>query len=453
MKHFFKYLKAPLERLCFPKVNASLLLLLATVGALAIANSPLMSYYQEILSFPVSIRIGELQLFSHHGEAMMLSEFVNDALMTVFFFVVGLEIKQEILVGELSSLKKALLPIFAALGGMVIPVAMYFLVCHEAPGSMGAAIPMATDIAFALAVLGVLGKRVPYSLKIFLTALAVVDDIGGIIVIAIFYSGHIAWIYLALSALLLLIMFVAGRIGVHSTGFYYAMGFLVWLLFAQSGIHPTIAGVLAALCTPAQTKVHLERLRERLRLLFDAMPKDQHREAKGAMVLSHHQLDIMNSIRKTSRHAISPVQIMESELSPLVNYLILPLFAFVNTGIALGDITSDGLFGVPLAITLGLFPGKAIGIFLFTLLAVRLGICALPEGMNSKNLFSISILGGVGFTVSLFVANLSFGANGHMELLTQAKLGIFVGTLLSALIGLWSLSKVLPQAKSTAKAH
>lgn len=425
------------------KLDSSVLLLLMGLSAIIIANSPLSEMYKTFLSHPVNIEVGRYSLFSHHGEPMTVAEFVNDALMAVFFFVVGLEIKQEILVGELSSTKKALLPIIAAIGGMIIPVLLFYLFCHSGPESRGAAIPMATDIAFALAVLGILGSRIPYSLKIFLTALAVVDDIGGIIIIALFYSSHVALIYLIIASVLLLIIYVSGRRGVHSSFFYYIMGFVVWTLFLMSGIHPTIAGVLVALCAPARTKIHLGNLQNKLHSLFNMLPKSDHRESGGAVVLSHEQINIVNSIRETTRNSISPVQMMESELAPIVHYFILPLFAFVNVGIDLSDIDINSILGLPLAVTLGLFPGKAIGIFAFTYLAIKTKVCSRPKGMTYKNLLGLSILGGIGFTVSLFIANLSYNSHEMITLLNQAKLGIFIGTILSALFGLYILRVAL----------
>lgn len=427
----------------FKKIfEGSTMLFLLSAIAVIIANSPLNDIYQEFLNYPIKITIGNYNIFSHHGHPMTLSQFVNDALMAVFFFVVGLEIKQEILVGELSSIKKALLPVMAAIGGMIVPVLMFLLICHEQPESLGAAIPMATDIAFALAMLSILGSRVPYSLKIFLTALAVVDDIGGIIIIALFYSSGVEVVYLAIAAIVLIIAYLLGKRGWHRPYFYYIVGFIVWTLFLKSGIHPTIAGVLVALSAPATTHVHLENLQLRLREMFNLLPKGQHKETGEALILSHDQICVINEMRKITRNAVSPVQLMENEVSPLVKNVILPLFAFVNAGVCISDINIDTLFHLPLAITLGLFPGKAIGIFLFTLLSIKIGLCSMPKGMNIKNLFALSIFGGIGFTVSLFIANLSYG--NHLDLLNEAKIGIFVGTIVSAAVGLFLLRSALP---------
>ncbi|WP_286083873.1 Na+/H+ antiporter NhaA, partial [Parabacteroides goldsteinii] len=234
----------PLRRFATQKSSASFLLFMATILAMILANSPWAYAYHHILSYPIDLQIGKFNLFSHHGEPMPMLAFVNDALMAVFFFVIGLEIKQEVLIGELSSVRKAILPVIAACGGMIVPVLFFLLVCNTGPEARGAAIPMATDIAFALAVLGLLGKRVPLSMRIFLTALAVVDDIGGIIIIALFYSGHIAYQPLLISLALLALLYAGGKMRVNNNLFYYIVGFFVWILFLESGIHPTIAGVL-----------------------------------------------------------------------------------------------------------------------------------------------------------------------------------------------------------------
>ena len=423
--------------------NPSVLLFIATIAAIMIANSPWSETYNAFLNFPVQIVIGGVELFRHAGHTMTVSQVVNDALMAIFFFLVGLEIKQELLVGELSSPKKALLPVIAALGGMVVPVLFFFAVAHEYPQSIGAAIPMATDIAFALAVVTALGPRVPKGLRIFLAALAVVDDIGGIIVIALFYSSHIAWLPLGIGFALLGIVFLLGRLRVHTLEPYIILGIAIWALFLQSGIHPTIAGVLLALLLPAGTQVHIGKLSSSLHDLTSRL-RGEAREAKGAVVLSHEQLEIIGEIKETATKAISPVQILEHAIAPLVNYFILPLFAFVNAGITFGGISPEGLLGVPLAILLGLFPGKAVGITLFTWVSIRLRLCIAPEGMTFRRLVSLSVLGGIGFTVSLFIANLSYDSPELVGLLNEAKLGIFVGTILSGVVGYLLLSAIRP---------
>lgn len=448
MKHHAK--QTPLRRLTTLRPNGSVLLFFAAMMAIIFANSGLNGGYQEFLAQEVSVRLGEYSFFMHDGHNMTLIQFVNDALMAIFFFLVGLEIKQELLVGELSSPKQALLPVVAALGGMVMPVLAFLAIASNHPESLGAAIPMATDIAFALAVLGALGKKVPHSLKIFLTALAVVDDIGGIIVIAVFYSTHFSILPLLAALLLLLVIFLGGKLGFYNHAFYYVFGFAVWMLFLESGVHATIAGVLLAFAVPARPKLHLLDLPEELASLVKKLPKGGHRSRAKALVLSEHQVEVINTIQHESGRAISPLQSIEGELSPFVNFFVLPLFAFVNSGVSFGDVNMDSLTGVPLAICCGLVLGKTVGIFGFTWLCIRTKLCQVPAGMTMRNLFGVSILGGIGFTVSLFIANLSYGANGFYDLLNQAKIGIFAGTFMAGLLGYFVLNAILKKEQQEA---
>lgn len=443
----------PLRRFATQKANASLLLFMATILAMVFANSPWAYAYHHILSHPIDLYIGKFAPFVHHGESMPMLAFVNDALMAVFFFVIGLEIKQEVLIGELSSVRKALLPIIAACGGMIVPVVLYFLICNETPAVNGAAIPMATDIAFALAVLGLLGKRVPLSLRIFLTALAVVDDIGGIIIIALFYSKEIAFEPLLISLALLILLYIGGRLRVNNNLFYYLVGFFVWTLFLESGIHPTIAGVLVAFTVPARPVIKLDNFTSEMNGFLNMLDYTEVRHSKKAEVLSPTQIQVLNNIHSLADKTISPLQSIADKLHPLVNYIILPLFAFVNAGVTFGDIQPQSLISIPLAVFVGLFVGKTLGIFSFTYLFVRLRLAMMPTGMSKRNLFGISMLGGVGFTVALFIANLSFaGIEGTgAELLNQAKLGVFAGSFISGVCGYLLLRKVLPVLGKTDK--
>ena len=441
--------KKLVQRLLRLRPNPTILLFIATIAAVIIANTSASDLYNAFLNFPVYVSVGGIELFAHSGHTMTVSQVVNDALMAIFFFLVGLEIKQELLVGELSSPKKALLPIIAAFGGMIVPVLFFFAICHQQPESMGAAIPMATDIAFALAVLASLGERVPKSLRVFLAALAVVDDIGGIIVIAIFYSSHVSWLPLGIGIALLGLILLLGRARIHTLEPYLLIGVAVWALFLHSGIHPTIAGVLTALCLPAGTKVHIGHLSERLSELTSHL-STKAVESNGALVLSHEQLESIQKVRTTAAAAISPVQTLEHAIAPFVNYFILPLFAFVNAGVAFGGFSPEALLGLPAAIFLGLFPGKAIGISLFTWLAVKLRMCSLPEGLTFHRLLPLSVLGGIGFTVSLFIANLSYDTPDIVSLLNEAKLGIFAGTIASGLIGYFWLGSTLPKDDAAA---
>ena len=449
MKNTIHVILRPLQRFAIQKPNASILLFMATVLAMILANSSLEEWYHHILQYPINLKIGNFIPFMHHGEPMSMLAFVNDALMAVFFFMIGLEIKQEILIGELSSLRKAMLPIIAACGGMIVPVLFYFMVCHSAPEVRGVAIPMATDIAFALAVLGLLGKRVPLGMRIFLTALAVVDDIGGIIIIALFYSGEIAYQPLLLSLFLLLVLFVGGKMQVNNPVFYYFLGFFVWMLFMKSGIHPTIAGVLVAFTVPARPAIALDKFTDDMTQYLSLLDYTEVRHSRDTSVLSSKQIQILNNIHLLADQSISPLQNMADKLHPLVNYLILPLFAFVNAGVTFGDIQMSALPGVPLAVFVGLFFGKSMGIFSFTYLFVRMGFATIPTGVNKRSLFGVSMLGGIGFTVALFIANLSFSDMPEIgtDLLNQAKLGVFSGSLISGVGGYLVLKLGLKNVK------
>lgn len=427
-------------------------LIVATVLALVAANIPAVShYYTSLWNYHVSLQIGDFNLFSHHGEPMTLMQFINDALMAVFFFVIGLEIKREVLVGELSSFKQALLPITAACGGMLVPVLIF---SHQAAGTDyigGSAIPMATDIAFSLGVLAMLGKRVPVSLKVFLTTLAVVDDIGGIIVIALFYTTTIEYMLLLYAFGLLVLLVLGAVMHIKSKLYYIAIGIAVWFLFLNSGIHPTIAGVLVAFCIPSTPVTNLKVFIHDMRrcLIRVKMPTDAELE-NSKLILSKEQMNWFKQIESASDKAISPLQDLEDSLHSIVDYVIVPLFAFANAGICFSGMQlSDVYSGVGLAIICGLVFGKFMGIFLFSWVTIKLKLAPMPEFSNWKMLASVSMLGGIGFTVSLFIANLSFGSMGAegAQLLNDSKLGIIIGSILSGILGYAFLSMSLPKKR------
>lgn len=428
------------------RINGGMLLMIVAVFAMIIANSPLANYYQDFWNHPVNMSIGRFNLFSHAGQPMTLMQFINDALMALFFFSVGLEIKREIMVGELSSLRKAMLPVIAAFGGMIIPVGLYFAFAHTDPASRGLAIPMATDIAFSLGVLSLFGKRVPISLKIFLTAFAVVDDIGGILVIAIFYTNDLCVNYLLLSAVVVAILYLGNRFGVMHRIFYIGFGIMMWYFFLQSGIHCTIAGVIVAFLIPAKPRINVQHYIERMRetiAKFPIMKKDKDGTPEK-IVLDNVQIDQLKSIEAASNRVISPLQSLENSMHGWVNYFIMPLFAFANAGVQLSGGAGGETFGaVTLAVFVGLTLGKFVGVYSFTFLAIKSGVVHMPAGMTWKNLTGICLLGGIGFTVSLFIASLSFSGD-HPELLNQAKLGVLLGTVTAGVLGYIVLNMVLP---------
>jgi len=406
-----------------------MLLMIVAVLAMILSNSTWSSYYSGFLDHQISLRFGDFNLLSHHGKPLTMASFINDCLMAVFFFHVGLEIKREILVGELSSVRQASLPIIAAIGGMIVPVMVYLMVEHVSPGSKGMAISMATDIAFSLGVLSLLGKRVPLGLKIFLTAFAVVDDIGGILVIALFYTASIQWTYLLTALGLVAVLQVACWLRVNKKALYLILGVAVWYLFLQSGVHSTIAGVLVAFTIPARPGLKIGKYIDRIRNSINTFPESINENR----ILTNDQIYELKNIEEASDKVISPLQYMEDKLDGLVNYFILPLFAFANAGVVF---TANGelLGSVTWAVALGLILGKPLGIFCFTWLSVKLNWVSLPDGVNWKSIFGVSCLGGIGFTVSLFIANLSFGST-EVALLNQAKLGIIIGTVISGVIG------------------
>lgn len=425
-------------------------LIFATVMALVVANIPgLNTLYNDFWSQPMRLQVGDFNVFSHAGHPMTVIQFINDALMAVFFFSIGLEIKREVLVGELSSFRQALLPIMGAVGGMILPVGLYLLLAYGTDYVEGAAIPMATDIAFSLGVLALLGSRVPLSLKIFLTTLAVVDDIGGIIVIAAFYSTHIDMIFLGYAAVGLAILLVGGGLlKFQSKMFYVLIGGVVWFLFLNSGIHPTIAGVLVAFCVPSVPVYAPEKYIKKIRESIRNFHEEDDADLSQRTILSHEQMDWLKQIESASDKVISPLQDLEDSLHPVINYLIIPLFAFANAGIYLLDMNPMTVVsGISLAIIVGLFIGKFAGIFLFSWLTVRMRLAPMPDGADWKMISGVAMLGGIGFTVSLFIANLSFGDMGAsgLSLLNDSKVGIVVGSLLSGVIGYLVLARFLPK--------
>jgi NhaA family Na+:H+ antiporter len=396
----------------------------------------------------MAISIGNFNLFSHGGHSMNVIEVINDFLMAIFFLSVGLEIKREILVGELSSMKKAMLPIIGACGGMIVPVLVFFLLCPEdAVAQRGLAIPMATDIAFSLGVLAVFKSRVPVGLKMFLAALAVADDLGGIIVIALFYTSNIEMLYLGLSALCVAIMVVGNIANVRRKAFYITVGLVLWYFMLNSGIHSTIAGVIVAFCVPATlvkgTGHYLERIRENV----GKIPVVDFGNLHKTIVLTNDQIHTLKSIESAADKMISPLQDLEDKLHTPINYLVIPLFAFANAGVDLSAMSlASVVSGVSLAVMLGLVVGKFLGVFSFSWIAVKLGIVSLPAGASWKSFASVCVVCGIGFTVSMFIADLSYaglGAEGS-ALLGQAKLGVLLGSIISAAIGCVLLNKTLP---------
>ncbi len=429
-------------------VKAGNPLIVATILALVAANLPVVSdYYFSFWNEEISLKIGDFNLFGHGDSTMNLMTFINDALMAIFFFTIGLEIKREVLVGELSSLRQALLPIIAAIGGMVVPIVIFHFLSVGEEYSRGAAIPMATDIAFSLGVLAMLGSRVPISLKIFLTTLAVVDDIGGILVIATCYTSEIHFNYLLYAGVAIAFLIMGNIWKIQTKMYYILFGLMVWYCFLNSGIHPTIAGVIVAFCIPAVPVFNPKKYIQMIRRSISHFPTESDAQLDSSNhILTRTQMDWLKQIESASDKVISPLQDLEDTLHPLVNFIIIPLFAFANAGISIdGMQMSDITSGVGAAVVCGLVLGKFLGIFSFTWLSVRLRLAPMPYRATWKLIGAVSVLGGIGFTVSLFIANLSFPDAGHLEMLNASKLGILVGSLLSAVLGYLLLNILLPK--------
>ena len=431
-------------------ISSSAVLIFFTVAALFCANIPVVKdWYFGLWQNTVSFSIGNFNFFSHGGHAMSLGAVINDFLMAIFFLSVGLEIKREIKVGELSTRDKALLPIIGACGGMIIPVLVFYLFCPaDAAMQRGLAIPMATDIAFSLGVLASFKTRVPLGLKIFLAALAVADDLGGIIVIALFYTSHIDMMFIALSAVCVAVMVLANIFKCRSKVCFVVIGLVLWYTMLNSGIHSTIAGVITAFCIPATLRKGTGHYLERIRNNVNKFPVIDVDEQHNTIVLTHEEIHTLKSIESAADKMISPLQALEDDLHFLINFIVIPLFAFANAGISLAGMSIGGIFsGVGLAVMLGLVLGKFVGVFSFSWIAIKLGLVKLPANTTWKSFASVCVICGIGFTVSMFIADLSYaglGADGSV-LLDQAKLGVLVGSVAAAVLGCILLNFTLPK--------
>ncbi len=425
----------PFQSFFRKSASSSILLLLAALIAFAWSNSPLAESYHHVWHADVTIRLGPYQL------SKSLLHWINEGLMAFFFFTVGLEIKREMLVGELASLRKALLPVAAALGGMVFPAGIYFLLNRGTPEIAGWGIPMATDIAFALGALAVFGTKLPLGLKIFLSAFAIADDLGAVFVIAVFYTEEIVLHYLFISLILILCLAVANLLWVRWTLLYAILGLALWLAVLGSGLHATLAGIIVAAFIPAKAMYNTDRFVEKVNELMDQIECPP--EGCGFTILMNqkHQ-SAVQSIELACHRVETPLQRLEHVLHPWVAFLVIPLFALANGGLTLGDIDFAQAIASPLTlgILMGLLLGKPLGITLFSYGAVKMNLASLPAGVRWSHIIGASLLGGIGFTMSLFIALLSFTS---VEAISYAKLGILAGSVLSALLGLgvlgWSV--------------
>lgn len=422
----------PFQRFLNIEASGGILLLFFTVLALVWANSSYGHYYHKLWENYLTIGIGNFKLTD------TILHWVNDGLMAIFFFVVGLEIKRELIAGELSSIKQASLPIAAAIGGMVIPAIIYIVVNtnHATEGGWG--IPMATDIAFSLGVLSLLGKRVPLSLKVFLVAFAIVDDLGAVLVIALFYSGEIQWSYLLIGLGLFLILVIFNRLAIRYIPVYMVLGWFIWFMFKNSGIHPTIAGVMIAFTIPMNPRTRYTIFKRRMEQSLKTFEAAGDKEWR---TLTNDQLKAIDNMEDAIGHVQSPVQELEHKLHHFVTFIVMPLFALTNAGVVFKASGIDDFFtDLSGTIELSLILGKVTGIFLFTWISVKLGIGVLPAKVRWVHILGLGFLGGMGFTMSLFISNLAFSAP---LLLNPAKIGILTGSLIAGILGYILLSYTL----------
>jgi len=400
-----------------------------TVLALLLANSPLAESYMAFFHTKIEFNVGSWEL-SH-----TIHHWINDGLMAIFFFIIGLEIKREILAGELSSIKVAILPILAAVGGMAFPALIYSAVTSGTTGAAGWGIPMATDIAFAISVLVLLGKRIPAALVTFLVALAIVDDLGAVLVIALFYTDQIHMLPLVLAGSAFLIMVVLNRFGIHMILPYFIVGLFMWFFMLESGVHATIAGVIAALTIPSRPKRVPGNFREDSRVLLDEY---DHCTSDNTEEMNERQKAILLKLQENINEIGTPAARLEQTLHLPVALIIIPLFALANAGIAV-DLDAFGaaiVTPVSLGVLSGLILGKVLGIFGVAWLAIKLKIASLPKGSSMNQIFGVAFLGGIGFTMSIFVADLAFPNS--PELVFQAKIAILSASLFAGLFGyLW----------------
>jgi NhaA family Na+:H+ antiporter len=418
----------PLERFARNEASGGLVLLACTVVALVWANSPWAAAYVHLWEWPVTIG------GPGFGITASLHHWINDGLMAIFFLVVGLEIKREALVGELASLRRAALPAAAALGGMLVPALLYTLVAHGTPAADGWGIPMATDIAFALGVLALLGPRVPLPLKVFLTALAIVDDLGAVVVIAVFYSGGLAWSALALAAVVLVMLVGLNVSGIRHPAPYALLGIVLWVAVLKSGVHATIAGVLLAMTIPARNKIDSAQFVRRARRTLDDFAAAG--AAGGTPLVDETQQNAVHELEEACEQVQAPLLKLEHKLHGVVAFAIMPLFALSNAGVTLpAELGAAFAAPVTVGILLGLVLGKPIGITLFAWLAVRSGIADRLEGVSWRALLGVAWLGGIGFTMSLFITGLAFKDALRID---DAKLGILTASTLAG-IGGWLL--------------
>ncbi len=427
LEKVFGRIISPFEEFIHKETTSGILLMICAIAALIMANTALQHSYEHVLHLPLSFAIGDwvLEKTLHH--------WINDGLMALFFFVVGLEIKREILVGELADIRQASLPIMAAIGGMVVPAGFYVAINLGEPSISGWGIPMATDIAFAVGAMVLLGKRVPKTLLTFLVALAIVDDLGGVLVIALFYTEQIHFNFLGMAAFLFLVLVGCNLAGIRNPAVYLVFGLLLWLAMLKSGVHATLAGVLTALTIPARSKYEPLQFSRKVRALLDRFDAS-HKPGRG-ILRNAEQHSILQTLENGVHLVETPLQRLERGMHLPVAFLIIPIFALANAGIPLELSSLGEVFSHPVTagVMAGLIAGKFIGISLFSWLAIKSGISRLPQGVRFSQIGGVALLAGIGFTMSIFIAELAFSQEPQQLLL--AKTGILFASLIAGVGG------------------
>jgi NhaA family Na+:H+ antiporter len=432
----------PFQRFFSKEAASSILLIAATIMALIWTNSAIGETYHSFWHTEVSFSFG------HFHISKTLVHWINDGFMSLFFFTVGLEIKREILVGELATPKKALLPVIAALGGMIVPGLIYAILNVGSPTISGWGVPVATDIAFALGAVAVFGRRLPVGLRIFLAAFAIADDLGAVVIIAIFYTKEIVWSYLFISLFLILGLALANFLWIRWTIIYATLGLAVWFFVLGSGVHPTIAGVIVSLFVPARGRYDTDNFLQNVNKIMEKFECEE-QSCGYSILLNEEHMHAVQALELACHDVETPLQRLMHALHPWVAFLILPFFAMGNTGLTFHGMVFSEMVSNPviLGIVFGLVFGKPLGVILFSYLSVKTGIASLPQEVRWSHIFGGAMLGGIGFTMSLFLADLSFS---DPQILNYSRIAILVGSVLSALVGMSYLAFISVSAPDEA---
>jgi len=429
---------SPFQKFVKTESLAGKLLFGATIIALIWANSSYGVYYESLWQYKIGISFQEFEL----KKPLIL--WINDGLMTIFFFLIGLELKRELIIGEINTVKKAAFPFVAALGGVLVPVILYLVLNQNPETVKGWGIPMATDIAFALAILSTLGKRVPLGLKVFLTAFAIIDDIAAVLVIAVFYSVSINWLFILYGLILIGFLGLLYYKKKYSFTVGIVLAIIIWFLFLKSGIHPTIAGVLLAFTIPIKRRLNIKSFSNQLSSISNKITNKSDDDDKH--LLTKDEIKCIDNLDDLSFEVRSPLQHLEHKLHSLIAYFILPIFAFANAGVVIST-NYDFNFSLMINIAISLFVGKFIGIALFSYLGIKFKITELPLGINFKHILGIASIAGVGFTMSIFIANLAL--YGDLININSAKVGIIIGSIISGIVG-YTILKLTSKTRNNA---